>query len=128
MSSLQQPSDLFNTVPSSNYLGFYDKEGNYPERVVKFLKLDVNDVSKATGFSKTLVGKMPKELVQRIVEIGNICELVANHFHGDTKKTALWFQLPNPLLGDVSPRDMIRVGRYKKLFKIVTDSLLGHAA
>jgi len=39
----------------------------------------------------------------------------------------LWFRLPNPLLGDVSPRDMIRYGRYAKLQEFVMDALAENA-
>jgi hypothetical protein len=35
----------------------------------------------------------------------------------------LWFKVPNPLLGDVAPRDMIRFGRYKKLLKFIQSAL-----
>jgi len=45
--------------------------------------------------------------------------LVAEFFDGDPRKTALWFRTPNPLLGDVSPRNMIRYGRYMRLHRFV---------
>ena len=38
-------------------------------------------------------------------------------------KTKLWFQTPNPMLGNVSPRDMIRLGRYNKLVRFVTQAM-----
>ena len=48
-------------------------------------------------------------------ELEQLCEQVVGFFEGDVNRAALWFRLPNPLLGDVSPRDMIRYGRYAKL-------------
>ena len=48
-------------------------------------------------------------------------------FEGDVAKTALWFRLPNPLLGDVSPRDMIRYGRYARLQEFVVEALAENA-
>jgi len=66
--------------------------------------------------------------MQRLGEIANICEIVANHFRGDIKKTSLWFQIPNPILGTISPRDMIRVGLYRKLLNIVTETISGDLA
>lgn len=48
-------------------------------------------------------------------------------FFKDPEKTRLWFKLPNPLLGDLSPNKMIRLGRYKKLLKFVKQSLADNA-
>jgi len=50
------------------------------------------------------------------------CNLVAEFFDGDPVKTALWFRTPNPMLGDMSPRDMIRYGRYKRLQKFILEA------
>ena len=60
-------------------------------------------------------------------ELEQLCEHVVGFFEGDVAKTALWFRLPNPLLGDVSPRDMIRCGRYARLQQFVTDALADNA-
>ena len=130
MQPLHLTSDVLKTVPQHNYLGFQDEGNSYPEKVVKFLDFDETDVSKATGLPKALVRydvRIPEELAQRLKEIGNICELVAGYFDGNAQKTALWFQIQNPMLGNMSPRDMIRLGRYKKLLKFVTNALSGVA-
>jgi hypothetical protein len=37
-----------------------------------------------------------------------LCDQVVGFFDGDTNRAVLWFRSPNPLLGDLSPRDMIR--------------------
>ncbi len=37
----------------------------------------------------------------------------------------LTFQVKNPALGGISPRDMIRFGRYQKLEKFVQNALAG---
>jgi len=66
-----------------------------------------------------------KELETRLNEIANICELMAGYFEGDVKKTALWFNVKNPALGGVTPTDMIRFGRYKKLEKFIRNALAG---
>jgi hypothetical protein len=60
-------------------------------------------------------------------ELEQLCEQVVGFFEGDVAKTALWFRLPNPLLGDISPRDMIRYGRYAKLQEFVMDALADNA-
>ncbi len=117
---------FLDTVPMHNYLGLF--EGNTPKNVVEFLELSRNDVSKAMRVPKDSVrydAGMPKELENRLYEIAIICELMAGYFKGDVKKTALWFHIKNPALGGVSPKDMIRFGRYKKLEKFIRNALAG---
>lgn len=65
---------------------------------------------------------MPLELRERLNEWAVILNLVGEYFQ-DQQRVILWLQTSNPLLGDVSPRDMIRVGRYKKLLKFVQTAL-----
>jgi hypothetical protein len=65
---------------------------------------------------------MPAELRERLIEWATAINLVANFF-GDGDKALLWFQTPNPLLGNMTPRDMIRVGRFKKLLKFIQTAL-----
>ena len=43
---------------------------------------------------------------------------------GDTDKTVLWFKARNPLLGDISPKEMIRLGRYERLRKFIINALI----
>lgn len=103
-------------------------EGNTAKKVVDFLDLSRNDVSKAIGIEKDSVRYdkyMPKDLEMRLTEIANICELIARYFEGDIKKTALWFTVKNPALGGVSPRDLILCGRYKNLEKFIKNALAG---
>ena len=60
-------------------------------------------------------------------ELEQLCETVLGFFEGDVNRAALWFRLPNPLLGDLSPRDMIRYGRYGKLKEFVLEALAENA-
>lgn len=129
MAMTAQNSAIFNTIPPHNYLGLLGE--NTPKKVVIFLNLSTNEVSKAMGVSKKSVRydeKIPRELAQHLQEIAIICELVAGYFNGDIQKTALWFQVKNPALGGISPRDMIRFGRYQKLEKFVQNALAGNVA
>jgi hypothetical protein len=64
---------------------------------------------------------MPAQVHERIREWATLLNLVAEHFQGDHQKTVLWFTTLNPLLGNITPRDMIRFGRYNKLFKFVVN-------
>jgi len=122
---------LFNTVPNRDYLGFWSGETFEPYRVVQFLELTKHDVAKVAGVSLTSVRfdqKIPRNVVDRIMEIANICGLVAQFFKGDTVKTTLWFRTKNPLFGNITPRDMIRYGRYEKLRRFVMDALEENSA
>ena len=119
-------SDIFATVPKQDYLSMFS--GNYPkyQGVVDFLEFKKEDVSKATGIpihSIRYDEKMSIELRERIREWATLLNLVAEHFSGDAGKTALWFITPNPLLGTVTPRDMIRFGRFRKLLKFIMNAL-----
>lgn len=65
---------------------------------------------------------MPDDLEVRLIEWATALNQVAKYFN-DENKTVLWFKTPNPMLGGITPRDMIRVGRFKKLFKIIHQAL-----
>jgi len=117
---------LFNTVHGSDPLRFWPGGQFKPREVTRFLGLDINDVSKMANIAKSSVRydhNISRELSDHLRQIANICTLVAEAFDGDTEKTALWFTTTNPLLGDVAPRDMIRVGRYKKLEQFILRAL-----
>lgn len=113
-------------ISQKEYLPFRNANGELDYRMVAdFLDLDKNAISKITGVSKKSVRydrKIPREMKERMLQIANICQLVAEFFAGDQEKTALWFGTPNPMLGDLSPRDMLRFGRYKKLLKFILNA------
>lgn len=120
---------LFSNFPQHNYLKLLDEDTNTPKQVADFLNLTKEDVASATGVAKSSVRydeRIPAELLTRMREIAITCELVAEYFKGDAKKTALWFQVKNPTLGNLSPRDMIRYGRYQKLLKYIQNALAGN--
>jgi hypothetical protein len=122
----QRPA-LFRTVPEQDFLGFWANRAFRPDKVAKFLSLDRSDVAKVAGVSVKSVRydqKIPKEVLDRLTEIATICGLVAQFFEGDDSKTTVWFKTPNPLLGGMAPRDMIRLGRYQKLRRFVVNALL----
>lgn len=123
---MEYTPELYRTTYNKDLLGL--KAGGtsiQPKKVADFLDLSADDISKVAGVTKKSVRfdeKIPNEVKERLEQIGNICLLVAEYFKGEPQKTALWFRTPNPLLGDISPRDMIRFGRYKKLMKFVIDA------
>lgn len=128
---MPQASALFRTVARSDQLGFGAGESLDGRKVVDFLRLKKPELAKVAGVAPASVRydhKMPAEVRERIEEIANVIELVAQFFDGDAAKTALWFKTPNPMLGNISPRDMIRYGRYDRLRRFVVEALDENAA
>jgi len=124
--AVPQPS-LFRTVSAKDYFHFFDKDAFVDgEKVVKILKYKKEDVSVATSVPLASIRyeekKMPAELRERLTQWATALNLVAGFFQ-DTGKTIIWFAMPNPLLGGMSPRDMIRVGRFKKLLNFIQTAL-----
>lgn len=122
---------LFGTVADKNYLGFWANETLNARGVAEFLDLDKRDVAKVANVAPASVrfdDKIPKSVLERLQEIANICELVAQYFQGDIRKTALWFKTNNPLFGNIAPRDMIRYGRYERLRRFVMEAIADNAA
>ena len=124
--SMVLSSAVFDTVSKQDFLHFFPNDRLQAREVVDFLHFKKEDVSRATGVPSVSIRydeKMPEELEQRVTEWAHLFNLVAQHFKGDGHKTAAWFAMSNPLLGYFAPRDMIRIGRYKKLLKFIMNAL-----
>lgn len=122
---------LFGTVADKNYLGFGANETLNARGVAEFLDLNKRDVAKVADVAPASVRydeKIPKDVLERLQEIANICELVAQHFGGDSRKTALWFKTKNPLFGNIAPRDMIRYGRYERVRRFIMEAISENTA
>ena len=50
-------------------------------------------------------------------------QLILAFFAGDEKKTIAWFTTPNPLLGNMDPLDLIRMGQADKVLRFVKTQL-----
>jgi len=121
---------LFSNIRKTDPLEFWSNHGPECGRIAEFLDLDKNALSKIGGVSKQSVrldSRIPKELKERLEQIAVIITMVAGYFEDDQQKTALWFKTPNPSLGGTIPRDMIRLGRYRKLLKFVNEALQANA-
>jgi hypothetical protein len=128
---MAKASELFRTVANRDYLGFWADRTLNAREVARFLDLNKSEVAKVANVASASVRfdqKIPKQVADRLAEIANIAQLVAQYFEGDAPKTALWFRTKNPLFGNISPRDMIRFGRYEKLRRFVTEALGQNAA
>jgi hypothetical protein len=124
-------SSIVNHIAREDLLHLYrDGRPDY-KRIADFAKLSKSDLSKISGVAKSSVrfdAHIPEPVAQRLREIANIANLVAEFFAGDAQKVGLWFEIANPMLGNISPRDMIRVGRYKRLLNFVIDAREAEAA
>jgi predicted nucleotidyltransferase len=119
-------SQLFDTIPQRDYLELSPDGHLDPQRVVRFLELSKADVARISGVSLASVRfdrKIPNDVLDRLTQIATVCGLVAQFFEGDRTKTALWFKTQNPLLGNLSPRDLIRQGRIDRLRRFVLAAL-----
>lgn len=122
---------LFSNIPEQDLLGFGVGTAFQPKRVSEWLNLMKADVSRVAEVSSKSVrwdAEMPQAVRDRLEEIAVACNLVAQAFNGDTAKTALWFKARNPMLGDVSPRDMIRLGRFDRLRRFIVSAMAEQAA
>lgn len=51
-------------------------------------------------------------------------QLVLYYFNQNEYRASLWFSTPNPLLGNISPNDVIEAGRGDKLLKFIEGQVL----
>ncbi|MCW8452589.1 hypothetical protein [Legionella quinlivanii] len=121
----QQNPSLFRTVPN-DYLNLFHDGMVDGQKVVEILNYKKTDVASAANVPVNSVryesNKMPAELKERMKEWAIALNLVEGFFK-DRHKTILWLSIPNPLLGGMAPRDMIRIGRFKKLLNFIQTAL-----
>lgn len=112
-------------IAQRDLLNLYPQGDPDYKRIADLIQLSKADLSKLGNVAKSSVRfdqHIPSEVAERLREYANIANLVAEFFGGDVQKVALWFELANPMLGNVSPRVMIRAGRYKRLLNFVLEA------
>ena len=117
---------LFDTVPE-DLLQFGHGQQFNAKKAASFLSLknaDVGRISSVAPKSVRYDQNMPEAVKTKLEEIAGTVNLVAKQFDGDPHKTVTWFKASNPLLGDVSPRDMIRLGRYDQLRRFIIHAMV----
>lgn len=120
---------LFDTVPE-DLLQFGHGEAFDAKKAAQFLGLKKVDVGRIAAVAEASVrwdSNIPESVRVRMEEIASTINLVAKQFAGDPEKTAAWFRARNPLLGDISPRDMIRLGRYDRLRRFIIQAMTNQA-
>ncbi len=116
---------LFDTVPE-DLLQFGHGATFDARKAAQFLSLKKADVGRIAAVAESSVrwdDGIPEAVRDRLEEIASTINLVAKRFDGDPEKTVAWFKARNPLLGDVSPRDMIRLGRYDRLRRFIIQAM-----
>lgn len=121
---VQVQNSLFSNIATTKIPAFYKENGetDYKEISV-FLQLSPDDLAKIAKISVKTIrfsGNIPLALKERMEEMKNICELVFEML-GSIEKTQLWFKTKNQMLGNTSPRDLLRFGRYQKLLDVLMD-------
>ena len=117
---------LFDSVPD-DLLAFGRGASFAPKKVSEILGLKKEDVSRLAAVSTASVrydDAIPEQVRDRLEEIASTMNMVAQAFDGDVDKTVAWFKASNPMLGDVSPRDMIRLGKYIRLRKFIINAMM----
>ena len=117
---------LFATVPQTDPLALFQGDKPRGQHITEMLHLKTKDVARATRLSKNSIRydlKMPDTLESWLREVGTTATLVAEFFGGDPSKTQRWFSTPNPQLGNVTPTDLIKIGRVRKLLTFVQTAL-----
>jgi hypothetical protein len=123
--AIQRARSITAHIAQRDLLGLYREGQPDYKRIAELVQLSKTDLSKLTGVAKSSVRfdlNIPLPVAERLREFANIANLVAEYFNGDPHKVGLWFELANPMLGNISPRNMIRGGRYKRLLNFVLDS------
>jgi hypothetical protein len=127
MGAMAEPArtSLFSTVPARDYLQFWQAGRFQPQRVVRFLglsKVELAQLAEVAPASVRFDDKAPRMLRERLMDIAATCELVAQAFDGNVTKTALWFKIPNPHLGNLSPCELLRRGESQALQRQVLEA------
>ena len=118
-------SNLFNSVAETDFFHLLQNGTPDGKKVAELLKYKKEDISEAADVSIDSIRfdkRMPEKLKERFIEWANALNLVGSFFN-DPDKTVLWFQISNPALGGMKPKDMIRYGRYAKLLRYIQTAL-----
>lgn len=51
---------------------------------------------------------------------------ILEFFNGDKDKAIAWYTVKNPALGDISPYEMIKIGKGRKLMQFIRSALAGN--
>ena len=107
-------------------MDFGEEPVSRAEAIAKFLGLKTTEIARLVQVPVASVvwdSTTTQRVQDHLAAIGKEIDLVAKVFDGDKAKTALWFQTPNPLLGEIAPVELIRVGKFDNLRKFIQSAV-----
>ena len=118
---------LFSTVPKTDFLKFlYMEDGSVDARLLsEFLNLTRADLAAMFGVNADSIrfdGRLSFEMKEKMIELANLCEMVAQNFQGNVLKTKTWFIISNPHLNNRKPLDLIKTGNNEELVATILSS------
>lgn len=120
--------NIFSNIPEGDLFGIKSNNHFNYQEAAKFLGMNKKEVAKAAGLSESSIRydeRMPTDLKDFFMELISVLSIVSSQLKQDKEKTRLWFNMPNPMLGGVSPLQMILLGKHKKLMKFIQRSING---
>ena len=128
MATQVQPH-IFNTVPKNNVFGFYNKGKLQYKEIANTLDFNRKEISKAARVAVSSVryeeSKIPEKMKDFLTAMVWLLHVTHEHLKNEDK-VIQWIKSPNPICGGFSPKDMICMGQYKKLIKIVSSYVEGN--
>ena len=121
---------IFNTVPKNDVFGFYNNKGKIQyKEVANILNFNRKEISKAARVAVSSVryeeNKIPDKMKDFLIRMVWLLHVTHKHLK-DKNKVIQWIESPNPICGGFSPKDMICMGQYKKLVRIVSSYVEGN--
>jgi len=96
--------------------------------IANLKKVDLARIAEVPNSAVRFDNKINNAVAAHLREIGLTANLVASYFKGDENKVRLWFRMANPMLGNISPSDTIRIGRHQRLLAFVQDACEAEAS
>ena len=113
----------------TNYMKFFDKQGNVKLTKVFQYTEDYWDISKAKlakafGFSNDQIreDRISRKTKETIAQLATSIEMVASIFKNNKNKTTAWFNMPNAHFGGFPPKELILIGKFKKVQNFIFNS------
>jgi hypothetical protein len=120
---------MFAPVTQHKFPAIYDGEAVNFKAVMAVLDLRREDLAAINGIKIDSVrydSRMPEAQRDFLLKCAVAIDHVAEYFEDQHTKIKAWFSTPNPLLGGVSARQMIRLGRIDKLLAFIIDAKQGN--
>lgn len=127
--AVQTQPHIFNTVPKHDVFGFYNRGKLKYKKVADTLDFSRKEIAKASRVAVSSVryeeNKIPDKMKDFLKNMAWLLHITHKYLK-DKQKVILWIESPNPICGGFSPKDMICMGQYKKLVRIVSSYVEGN--